>query len=212
MSSVNNLTSLTSGTTTTQADNTSSLGKDQFLKLLVTQLKYQDPLSPMKNEDFIAQLAQFSTLESQKTLEKSFQGVQAYNLIGKLVVAEDPTTKEETQGVVSGIKSKGGNYYAILPVKSNFVEKADALQAFNQANLMYDQFKEKLFTPESLTSSRLIWKDTITSAEQFASLLGYSDTSEVPKSLKELWDASFYQEIPLSEITQVYDYSNTATN
>lgn len=39
------------------------LGKDEFLQLLVTQLRYQDPLSPMQAEDFAAQLAQFSSLE-----------------------------------------------------------------------------------------------------------------------------------------------------
>lgn len=42
---------------------TSALGKDEFLKLLVTQMRYQDPLSPMDNAQFTAQLAQFSSLE-----------------------------------------------------------------------------------------------------------------------------------------------------
>lgn len=45
------------------AETTSDVDKNDFLKLLVAQLEHQDPLSPMKNEEFIAQLATFSSLE-----------------------------------------------------------------------------------------------------------------------------------------------------
>ena len=56
----------------------SQLGEDQFLTLLVTQLKNQDPLEPLNNTDFIAQLATFSSLEKltsiDGTLKKYFDG------------------------------------------------------------------------------------------------------------------------------------------
>ena len=69
-------TAATTGTTTTtspltRADN---MGRDAFLKLLVTQLQHQDPTKPQADGEFIAQLAQFSSLEQltqmQKTLER----------------------------------------------------------------------------------------------------------------------------------------------
>ena len=73
-------------------ERTEELGKDAFLQLLVTQMKYQDPLDPLKNEDFIAQLAQFNSLEQMMNLNESFESMlvmqtltQASSFIGKQV-------------------------------------------------------------------------------------------------------------------------------
>ncbi|MCA9489858.1 MAG: hypothetical protein KC621_08040 [Myxococcales bacterium] len=61
-------------TTATTAGST-ELGEDAFLRLLTTQLQYQDPSSPVKNEDFVAQLAQFSSLEQLTGLNATLEGV-----------------------------------------------------------------------------------------------------------------------------------------
>jgi len=70
------------------------LGKEDFLLLLVKQLSNQDPLEPLKNEDFMGQLASFSSLEQSINLNDSFtqflafqQLTQASTLIGKQVIA-----------------------------------------------------------------------------------------------------------------------------
>lgn len=52
-------------------NNNLMLGKDSFLKLLVTQLRNQDPLNPIEDKEFIAQMAQFSTLEEIQNLSKN---------------------------------------------------------------------------------------------------------------------------------------------
>lgn len=77
---------------------TTSLGQDAFLRLLTTQMQYQDPLEPMSNEEFVSQLAQFSSLEQlqgiQGDLESLYMvGVSENNasmvgLLGQTVVAQ----------------------------------------------------------------------------------------------------------------------------
>ncbi|MGI6669473.1 MAG: flagellar hook capping FlgD N-terminal domain-containing protein [Acetivibrionales bacterium] len=98
--------------------NTGELGKDDFLNLLIMQLRYQDPLNPTDDKEFIAQMAQFSALEQMQNLNTSFTATKAYSLIGKRVIANitDPATKRITEidGDVSGITYSLGKYYAIV--------------------------------------------------------------------------------------------------
>jgi flagellar basal-body rod modification protein FlgD len=75
---------------------TKDLGKDAFMQLLVTQMAYQNPLEPMENTEFIAQLAQFSALEQQQNIASGIEMLaltqtaatnsQMVSLIGKRVV------------------------------------------------------------------------------------------------------------------------------
>lgn len=57
-----------------------AMGRDQFLELLTTQLSHQDPLSPMDNKDFIAQMAQFSSLEQMLGVNKSLESMKDISL------------------------------------------------------------------------------------------------------------------------------------
>ena len=91
----------------------SNLDKDSFMLLLVTQFKYQDPLNPMEDKEFIAQMAQFSSLEQLMNLNTSMQGltdatntqqmVNATSYIGKQVTVTGnsigKTTNETTKEI-----------------------------------------------------------------------------------------------------------------
>src|SRR3989339_1106934 len=81
---------------TSQTTKTTALGKDDFMKLLLAQLKNQDPLKPMDGTDFAAQLAQFSSLEQLSNMNTELKNLsvnqmtmnyaQSVNMIGKDVV------------------------------------------------------------------------------------------------------------------------------
>ncbi|MEO1821032.1 MULTISPECIES: flagellar hook assembly protein FlgD [Pseudomonas] len=88
------------------------LGKDQFLELLVAQMNNQDPLSPQENGEFIAQLAQFSTVEGIGNLNTSMesllsgyqssQALQASSLVGRTVIVPADQAVVDTEAGLEG--------------------------------------------------------------------------------------------------------------
>jgi len=89
-----------------QQSNGNQLGQQEFLKLLVTQLTNQDPLQPQDQSQFLAQLAQFSTVEGVNNLASSQSKVQASSLLGKTVDALVVTNNVQSKvtGQVTAVK------------------------------------------------------------------------------------------------------------
>ncbi|OPX44586.1 flagellar basal body rod modification protein [Ruminiclostridium hungatei] len=94
------------------------LGKNDFLNLLVTQLRYQDPLEPTDDKAFIAQMAQFSSLEQMQNMNGVMTNSQAFSLIGKDVTASitDPKTFDvkTVTGLVSTVRVSNGKTYLMI--------------------------------------------------------------------------------------------------
>lgn len=84
------------------------LDKDAFLKLLTTQLRYQDPLNPMDQQQFAAQLAQFSALEQMQLANRYNLQQLGMMLLGRVVAGVDPTTEAAWSGQVTGVALQGG--------------------------------------------------------------------------------------------------------
>jgi len=84
-----------------------ALGQADFLKLLVTQMTSQDPLNPQSATDFVAQLAQFSSLQSSQTMQSGIASLQANNLLGHTVIVNSANGTLAT-GVVSAVQMQAG--------------------------------------------------------------------------------------------------------
>ena len=111
----------------------SELGKDDFLKLLITQLQNQDPTSPMENTEFIAQMAQFSSLEQMTNMSSSFSKMAAYissseatATLGKTVELDIGDTN--VQGVVEGA-TRGENPQVLVNGMYYSMDKIRAVYA-----------------------------------------------------------------------------------
>jgi flagellar basal-body rod modification protein FlgD len=88
--------------------NTNELGQAAFLELMITQMNNQNPLSPQDNSEFVAQLAQFSSVEGLERLNTSFNSfmsnnaLQASSLVGRNVTVESETSSLVAGGIISG--------------------------------------------------------------------------------------------------------------
>ena len=117
----------------------SALGKDAFLQLLVTQMKNQNPLDPQENGEFVAQLAQFSSLESMQSLNdsvtyiaaglQSSQALQASSLVGRNVIVQTDKavvdTSKDMKGTVNLTSSSTATSVGIYDKDDKLVRTLD---------------------------------------------------------------------------------------
>lgn len=113
----------------------STLGYDEFLKLLTAEMQYQDPLEPTSNTDYVAQMATFSQLEAtlsmKESLGKSSDNTiksMANQLVGQEVVVEDDESKTGyADGMVDYVMYEDGEIYISVNDKLYSIDKLDTI-------------------------------------------------------------------------------------
>jgi flagellar basal-body rod modification protein FlgD len=143
------------------------LGKDDFLKILMTQLQNQDPLNPMQDKDFIAQMATFSTLEQITNMGKSieqFVSVQqqsqliAYNqFVGKEVtwhkiIPNEKPVVQEGKGLVTSVQFKENSVIFILEDGTN-------IEPGNISQVNHVSYSNNLMQASELIGKTVTWKN-----------------------------------------------------
>ena len=121
----------TSGTGTNDTKKTGSeMDKDSFLQLLVAQMKYQDPMEPTSNTEYISQYAQFSELEAMNNLSSNMDLQRATSLVGKEVIVKSTGASGETvytQGKVDYVSSEGTKAYLTVDGKKFSIDDLDSV-------------------------------------------------------------------------------------
>ena len=118
---------------TPQSTQVNSLGLDDFLKILMTQLTYQDPLKPLDNQEFIAQLAQFTSLQQSREVNQGIQqlltiqsATQSVGLLGRTVqvrtvddnsvIGVAATLRFNNGQPLLTVRASDGSYLADMPL------------------------------------------------------------------------------------------------
>lgn len=112
--------------TSSKADTSSDLDKDAFLQLLVTQMRYQDPLNPGDSTEYMSQLAQYSSLEATMNISDTLEKGNGLNLVGQYVIMNTTDSAGNTDmisGLVEYATVKDGE--VLLSINDTYYPAAD---------------------------------------------------------------------------------------
>lgn len=178
---------ITNATSTTSTkEKSSTLGKDDFLQLLVAQMKFQDPLEPTSNTEYIAQYATFSEVEQIQNMSKSMDLSRASSLVGQTVqiTSTDDNGKETTKmGKVDYVKYENGK--AMVSVDEELYSLDDVTYVCDQDYL----------TAFGLAQTLVSDMAKLPKVEQATA----SDKETIEKVLKQYDDMNDYQKTFLSK-------------
>ncbi|MCR5590924.1 MAG: flagellar hook capping protein [Lachnospiraceae bacterium] len=143
------------------------LDKEAFLQLLVTQMKYQDPLEPTDNTEYVSQLATFSELEQMTNLVASSDLTRASQLVGQYVTVKEKNelTGEETLigGKVDFVTVENGKGYLNIDDGKYSIDNLDSVvdEKYLNAYNLAAEFKSSLSSLPTLANLTTSYRDII---------------------------------------------------
>lgn len=208
---------LQQGSTTQSTEKTTSsnngLDKNAFLQLLVAQMKYQDPLEPTSNTEYISQLATFTELEEMQNLVSTSEKDRATSLVGQVVTVEVTGASGSVsyeQGVVDYVRYEGsktyigmnGSEYSLDDLYS--VEDAEYVEAYSMATAVVTALN-KLPTVANLTVDSREAVESITSV--------YDQMSDYQKSFltKDQQDLIESYRVKMNELVAQQETANNTS-
>lgn len=194
-------TSQSSKTTRTQANN--GLDKDAFLQLLVAQMKYQDPLEPTENTEYISQLATFTQLEETQNMENTLKQSQANDLVGKQVILKVTSSVTGETSYVSGqvdyvIHENNETYLSVndklysiddldTVADSDYMDAVTLAQNFSAAvAALPTKMQLTLSDEEKLKNIRSVVESMTSYQQQFLDANDLKKLAELEERMKEL--------------------------
>ena len=126
-----------------------SMDKEAFLQLLVAQMKYQDPLQPTSNTEYISQYAQFSQVESLQNMSSNMDLQRASGMVGQTVYVKSTSPSGETgytYGKVDYVTFEGGKAYVYINENRYALEDVETIldPAYDEAYNMATELVESI--------------------------------------------------------------------
>jgi flagellar basal-body rod modification protein FlgD len=140
--------------TSSSSSSSTDLDKDAFLQLLVTQMKYQDPLDPGDSTEYMSQLAQYSALEATMNVSETLEKGNALNLVGEYVImntTDSAGNSSAISGLVEYATVKDGE--VLLSINDKYYAASDLDSVVDYDYFLYLQSQNSDSTDTSDTAS-----------------------------------------------------------
>lgn len=207
-----------SATSSSKPKKKDNLDKQDFLNLLVAQMKYQDPLEPQSNTEYVAQLATFTQVEATENMATTMEQLEANQLVGKTVIMcpTNSTTGEKgyVTGIVDYVMREGSNIYLSVDGALYNLDDLDTVadSAYMEAVQISNSFKELVDQLPDENHVSLEYKDSFAAVRKLYDSLTTYQKQFITNENKDALDKFLAAETKLNALLALQDAINGGNN